>query len=109
MNYIVFFNGAYLIKQVHTTIGLALDDTLRELLRRQILTSRVVHYILGVFDYIINQKLNSQSVKERKGSNLIFKGHLRSYRGCDQVWTLLFDSLTFTSNTDPSWKINLTD
>ncbi|CAF4338543.1 unnamed protein product, partial [Adineta steineri] len=107
--YIVFFNGAYLIKQVHTTIGLALEDTLREFLRRQILTSRVVHYILGVFDYIINQKLNSQSVKERKGTNLIFKGHLRSYRGCDQVWTLLSDSLTLTSNTDPSWKTNLTD
>jgi hypothetical protein len=25
------------------------------------------------------------------------------------MWTLLFDSLTFTSNTDPLWKMSLTD
>ena len=88
-----------------TTIGSTLDDTLRELLHRQIITPRIVHYILNVFDQIISQKLSSQSDKGKKESSLIFKGHLLSYRACDQVWTLLFDSLTFTSNTDPHWKI----
>jgi transcription initiation factor TFIIA small subunit len=90
-----------------TTVGLALDDTLRELVHRQILLPRVVHYILDVFDQIINQKLTSQSVKGKKESCLLFKGHLLSYRACDQVWTLLFDSLTFTSNTDSLWKMTL--
>jgi transcription initiation factor TFIIA small subunit len=90
-----------------TTIGLALDDTLRELVHRQILLPRIVHYILGVFDQIINQKLTYQSSKEKKEFCLLFKGHLLSYRACDQVWTLLFDSLTFTSNTDSLWKMTL--
>ncbi|UJR34886.1 hypothetical protein I4U23_027665 [Adineta vaga] len=93
-----------------TTIGLALDDTLRELVRRQIFTPRIVNYILGVFDYIINQKLTfSSSIKGKKESCLLFKGHLLSYRACDQVWTLLFDSLTLTSTTDSLWKMILTD
>ncbi len=92
-----------------TTIGSTLDDTLRELVHRQIITPRIVHYIFGVFDQIISQKLTSQSVvKGKKESCLIFKGHLLSYRAWDQVWTLVFDSLTFTSNTDSSWKMTLT-
>ncbi|CAF0952625.1 unnamed protein product [Adineta steineri] len=90
-----------------TTIGLALDDTLRELVRKQIFTPRIVHYILDVFDHIINEKLTYQSVKGKKESCLIFTGHLLSYRACDQVWTLLFDSLTLTSNTNLSWKMTL--
>ena len=90
-----------------TTIGSTLEDTLRELVHRQIITSRVVQYILGVFDRVISEKLTSLSVKGKNESSLIFKGHLLSYRACDQVWTLLFDSLTLTSNTDPSWKITL--
>jgi transcription initiation factor TFIIA small subunit len=91
-----------------TTIGLALDETLRELVHRQILIPRVVHYIFDVFDQIMNEKLIFRSVKEKKEFCLFFKGHLLSYRACDQVWTLLFDSLTFTSNTDPLWKMSLT-
>ena len=91
-----------------TTIGLALDDTLRELVQRQIFTPRIVHYIFEIFDQIINQKLTSRSVKGKKECCLVFKGHLSSYRACDQVWTLLFDSLIFTSNTDSSWKMTLT-
>lgn len=90
-----------------TTVGLALDETLRELVRRQILLPRIVHYILNIFDQIINQKLTFQSIKGKKESSLLFKGHLLSYRACDQVWTLVFDSITFTSNTDSLWKINL--
>jgi transcription initiation factor TFIIA small subunit len=90
-----------------TTIGIALDNTLRELTNRQILTPRVVQYILGVFDQIINQKLTSLSVKEKPEFCFFFKGHRLSYRACDQAWTLLFDSLTFTSKTDPLWKMTL--
>jgi hypothetical protein len=75
-----------------------------------ILTPRVVQYILDVFDQIINQKLTSPSVKGKKESScLVFKGHLLSYRACDEVWTLLFDSLTFTSNTDSLWKMTLSN
>ncbi|CAF3954366.1 unnamed protein product [Rotaria sp. Silwood1] len=91
-----------------TTIGLALDDTLQELVHRQILTSALVPYILNVFDEIINEKLTYRSIKGKKEVCLVFKGHLLSYRSCDQVWTLLFDSLIFTSNTDPLWKLCLT-
>jgi transcription initiation factor TFIIA small subunit len=89
-----------------TTIGLALDDTLHELVHRQILTPPIVQYILGVFDRIISQKLSFQSVKGKKESCLTFKGHLLSYRACDQVWTFVFDSLIFTSNTNTSTNIN---
>ena len=91
-----------------TTIGIALDNTLGELTNRQILTPRVVQYILGVFDQIINQKLISLSVKEKEELCFLFKGHLLSYRACDQAWTLLFDSLTFTLKTDPLWNMTLT-
>ena len=89
-----------------TTLGSTLEETLRELVHRQIITPRIVHYILAVFDRIITEKFDSLSTKGKSQSSLIFKGHLLSYRACDQVWTLLFDSLTFTSNTDSSWKIS---
>jgi transcription initiation factor TFIIA small subunit len=83
-----------------TTIGLALDETLHELVYRQILTPSIVDYIFNVFDQII-----TQSMKEKNESSLIFKGHLLSYRACDQVWTFIFDSLIFTSNINLTWKI----
>ncbi|CAF1015386.1 unnamed protein product [Rotaria sordida] len=91
-----------------TTIGLALDDTLHELVHRQILSSRIVHYILNVFDEIINKKLTCQSIKGKKEGCLSFKGHLLSYRSCDQVWTLLFNSFILTSNIDSLSNISLT-
>ncbi|CAF1043385.1 unnamed protein product [Adineta ricciae] len=92
-----------------TTIGLALDETLHEFGRRQMFTPRIVHYILNIFDYIINEKLSFSSNQDKKSCCLIFKGHLLSYRSCDQVWTLLFDSITLTSTMDSSWKITLID
>jgi transcription initiation factor TFIIA small subunit len=90
-----------------TTIGSTLDETLCELVHRQIITPSIVHYILNIFDKIITQKLIYQSIKGKKESSLQLKGHLLSYRSCDQVWTLLFDSLIFTSNVDSHWKIIL--
>lgn len=90
-----------------TTLGTTLEETLRELVHRQIITPRIVHYILGVFDRIISEKLNSGSTKGKNQSSLLFKGHLLSYRACDLVWTLIFDSLTITSNTDPAFNIRL--
>ncbi|CAF4042508.1 unnamed protein product [Rotaria magnacalcarata] len=93
-----------------TTIGLTLHDTLHELVQRQILSSRVVDFIFNVFDEIINEKLIFRSIKEKQETCLSFKGHLLSYRSCDQVWTLLFDSLILTSTKrDSSWKMNLTN
>ena len=90
-----------------TTLGTTLEETLRELVHRQMITPRIVHYILGVFDRIISEKLNSVSTKGKNQPSLIFKGHLLSYRACDQVWTLIFDSLILTSNTDSSFNISL--
>ena len=90
-----------------TTIGTTLDETLDELVHRQVISPSIVDYILNIFDKIISEKLISQPIKGKKESSLILKGHLLSYRSCDQVWTLLFDSLTLTSNMDLNWKINL--
>ena len=91
-----------------TTIGLALDEALEEFVQRQVFTPRIASYILNVFDDVINQKLTCQSSKRKNESCLIFKGHLLSYRSCDQVWTLLFNRLTFTSNGNSSFKVTLT-
>ncbi|CAF3494300.1 unnamed protein product, partial [Rotaria socialis] len=70
--------------------------------------SRAVDFIFNVFDEIINEKLIFRPVKEKPEACLSFNSHLLSYRSCDQVWTLLFDSLILTStNKDSSWKMNL--
>ncbi|CAF1917596.1 unnamed protein product [Rotaria magnacalcarata] len=104
-----FMSSVYQIYR-STTIGLTLHDTLHELVQRQILSSRVVDFIFNVFDEIINEKLIFRSIKEKQETCLSFKGHLLSYRSCDQVWTLLFDSLILTSTKrDSSWKMNLTN
>src|ERR1700722_8698242 len=90
-----------------TSISLALEDTLHELVDRQVLTSRSVQLILSAFDRTINRTLATLAAKDKKQASLLCNGHLLSYRACDQVWTLVFDSLTLTSTSDPSWTINL--
>ena len=69
-----------------TTLGSTLEETLRELVHRQIITPRIVHYILAVFDRIITEKFDSLSTKGKSQSSLIFKGHLLLYRASDQVY-----------------------
>ncbi|CAF4015991.1 unnamed protein product [Adineta steineri] len=69
-------------------------------------------YMSKPYKILSEDVTNQQTVIKASMYKLFFiclRSHLRSYRGCDQVWTLLFDSLTSTSNTDSSWKINLTD
>ncbi|KAJ9161948.1 hypothetical protein NKR19_g1819 [Coniochaeta hoffmannii] len=73
-----------------SSIGLALTDTLDELIGAQHIDPQLAMKILSNFDRAITETLNDK-VKAR----LTFKGSLDTYRFCDEVWTFLIKNVTF--------------
>ncbi|KAK4089515.1 hypothetical protein Purlil1_6084 [Purpureocillium lilacinum] len=73
-----------------SSIGLALTDTLDDLISDERINPQLAMKILGNFDQAITETLQ-KSVKSR----LQFKGSLDTYRFCDEVWTFLIKNVTF--------------
>ncbi|KAM4064660.1 transcription initiation factor IIA, gamma subunit [Hirsutella rhossiliensis] len=73
-----------------SSIGLALTDTLDDLISDDRINPQLAMKILGNFDQAITETLQ-KSVKSR----LQFKGSLDTYRFCDEVWTFLIRNVTF--------------
>lgn len=74
-----------------TTLGQALQDTLDELIVSGKLNNRMAARVLQEFDKAISLALE-QKVKNR----LIIKcNKLKTYRFCDNVWTLLLQDVEF--------------
>ncbi|KEZ41163.1 hypothetical protein SAPIO_CDS7241 [Scedosporium apiospermum] len=73
-----------------SSIGMALTDTLDDLISDERINPQLAMKILGNFDQAITEALQ-KNVKAR----LSFKGSLDTYRFCDEVWTFLIRNVQF--------------
>ncbi|KAL9576419.1 MAG: hypothetical protein Q9212_007110 [Teloschistes hypoglaucus] len=73
-----------------SSIGATLIDSLDELVHLGRIEPQLAMKILQKFDQIVTDVL-ADKVKAR----LSFKGHLDTYRFCDEVWTFLIKDVTF--------------
>jgi len=74
----------------NTTLGNSLQESLDELIQSQQITPQLALKALLEFDKAINNALATK-VKNR----INFKGHLNTYRFCDNVWTFVLENVTF--------------
>ncbi|QIW99178.1 hypothetical protein AMS68_004696 [Peltaster fructicola] len=73
-----------------TSIGIALADTLDDLISSRRIEPQLAMRIMQHFDQGIASVLGD-NVKAR----LQFKGHLDTYRFCDEVWTFIIKNVNF--------------
>ncbi|CAK3993673.1 Transcription initiation factor IIA subunit 2 [Lecanosticta acicola] len=73
-----------------TSIGLALADTLDDLISSRRIEPQLAMRIMANFDQSIATVLGDK-VKARMN----FKGHLDVYRFCDEVWTFVIKDVKF--------------
>ncbi|KAF2488121.1 transcription initiation factor IIA, gamma subunit-domain-containing protein, partial [Neohortaea acidophila] len=72
------------------SIGLALADTLDDLIGSRRIEPQLAIRIMQNFDQSIATVLG-EKVKAR----MTFKGHLDTYRFCDEVWTFIIKDIHF--------------
>lgn len=77
-------NQGYYELYRRSTLGTSLTDALDTLISDQRIQPQLAMRILANFDRIV-----SESLKENVKSKLSFKGHLHTYRFCDDVWTFV--------------------
>ncbi|MCJ1339457.1 Transcription initiation factor IIA small chain (TFIIA 13.5 kDa subunit) [Bachmanniomyces sp. S44760] len=74
----------------HTSIGQALIDTIDAFVNEGRIEPQLAMKMMATFDKVITDVL-AEKVKAR----LTFKGHLDTYRFCDDVWTFLIKDVNF--------------
>lgn len=74
----------------NTTLGIALSDALDEQLTKQQISPELAAKVLKQFDRSISTTLSSKAK-----TKYTFKGTLRVYRYCDNVWTCVIDNAEF--------------
>ncbi|KAI9276185.1 transcription initiation factor IIA, gamma subunit, helical domain-containing protein [Sporodiniella umbellata] len=73
-----------------SSIGMALTDSLDELIQSGHINPQLAMRVLMTFDRSISEAL-SQIVKNKA----TIKGHLHTYRFCDEVWTFIVENPNF--------------
>lgn len=73
-----------------SSIGTALVEALDKLISDGLMEPQVAIRILGQYDRVISEQLR-ESVRAR----LTMKGHLQTYRCCDDVWTFIVKDVIF--------------
>ncbi|RMZ76016.1 hypothetical protein DV738_g5165, partial [Chaetothyriales sp. CBS 135597] len=76
-------------------IGESLVDTIDDLIHDGRIEPQLALRVLANFDRVVSETL-AENVKSR----LTFKGHLETYRFCDDVWTFLVKDVKFKSDAD---------
>jgi transcription initiation factor TFIIA small subunit len=75
----------------NTTLGNALQDALDELRQMQMLPPSIAPKVLIEFDKSIDRAMSS-----RVKNKLTFRaGELKTYRLCDNVWTVMLNDVEF--------------
>ncbi|EMC91969.1 hypothetical protein BAUCODRAFT_39124 [Baudoinia panamericana UAMH 10762] len=88
-----------------TSIGMALADTLDDLISTRRIEPQLAMHIMAQFDKSIANVLG-EKVKAR----LNFKGHLDTYRFCDEVWTFIIKDVNFkmdNSSTERAERVKI--
>ncbi|KAK6159217.1 hypothetical protein DH2020_006531 [Rehmannia glutinosa] len=75
-----------------STIGSCLTETLDDMVTSGIITPQYAFQVLIQFDKSMTEALESE-VK----SKVSIKGHLHTYRFCDNVWTFILHNAQFKS------------
>ncbi|KAI5843000.1 transcription initiation factor IIA, gamma subunit, helical domain-containing protein [Morchella snyderi] len=83
-------NQTYYELYRRSSIGMSLTDALDDLISEGRIAPQLAMKILSNFDRTITEVL-----ADRVKANLTFKGHLDTYRFCDEVWTFLIKDVTF--------------
>eukprot|EP00245_Coleochaete_scutata_P013472 TRINITY_DN548_c0_g1_i2.p1 TRINITY_DN548_c0_g1~~TRINITY_DN548_c0_g1_i2.p1 ORF type:complete len:120 (+),score=21.62 TRINITY_DN548_c0_g1_i2:41-361(+) len=78
-----------------STIGMSLTDALDELVTSEKISPLLAYKILGQFDKSINETLQNK-VKAKT----TIKGHLHTYRFCDNVWTFIIQNGEFRTDSE---------
>ncbi|KAJ6468995.1 transcription initiation factor IIA, gamma subunit, helical domain-containing protein [Mycena polygramma] len=73
-----------------SSIGMALTDSLDELITSGAITPQLAMKVLQQFD----KSLADTMVKQVKAKTTL-KGHLKTYRLCDDVWTFIVKQASF--------------
>uniref|UniRef100_A0A7N0UQ99 Transcription initiation factor IIA subunit 2 n=2 Tax=Kalanchoe fedtschenkoi TaxID=63787 RepID=A0A7N0UQ99_KALFE len=76
-----------------STIGMCLTETLDEMVENGTLGADLAIKVLVQFDKSMTEALDTQ-VK----SKVSIKGHLHTYRFCDNVWTFILQDATFKND-----------
>lgn len=85
------YQSACAISHVHhSSIGIALTDALDDLIGDNQIEPQLAMKILQNFD-----KAFADLISDKVKSRLSFKGHLDTYRFCDDVWTFLIKDVNF--------------
>ncbi|KAJ1676846.1 Transcription initiation factor IIA subunit 2 [Spiromyces aspiralis] len=78
-----------------STLGMALTDSLDELIQAGHITPQLAIRVLGQFDRSISDAL-ANKVRARA----TIKGNLQTYRFCDDVWTFIVKNPSFKFEHD---------
>jgi len=73
-----------------SSIGAALVEALDNFIAERQIEPQLAIKMLEHFDRVVAEVLN-----EKVKSRLSFKGHLDTYRFCDDVWTFIVKDITF--------------
>ncbi|KAF7725613.1 Transcription initiation factor IIA small chain (TFIIA 13.5 kDa subunit) [Apophysomyces ossiformis] len=73
-----------------SSIGMALTDSLDELIQSGHINPQLAMRVLSTFDKSISEAL-TQIVRNKAN----VKGHLHTYRFCDEVWTFIIENPNF--------------
>eukprot|EP00246_Nothoceros_aenigmaticus_P012971 TRINITY_DN4238_c0_g1_i1.p1 TRINITY_DN4238_c0_g1~~TRINITY_DN4238_c0_g1_i1.p1 ORF type:complete len:107 (+),score=11.21 TRINITY_DN4238_c0_g1_i1:137-457(+) len=78
-----------------SSIGMGLTEALDELVINGSLSPLLAVKVLMQFD-----KSMQDALQARVKSKTNFKGHLHTYRFCDNVWTFILEKATFKTDSD---------
>eukprot|EP01098_Paradermamoeba_levis_P014953 TRINITY_DN7356_c0_g1_i1.p1 TRINITY_DN7356_c0_g1~~TRINITY_DN7356_c0_g1_i1.p1 ORF type:complete len:135 (-),score=41.08 TRINITY_DN7356_c0_g1_i1:373-735(-) len=78
-----------------STLGICLADALQDMVNNSKITKSMEEKVLLQFDKSISNALTTQ-VKTK----VTFKGHLRTYNFCDNVWTFHLENTSFRTETE---------
>ncbi|KAK5017715.1 Transcription initiation factor IIA subunit 2 [Cryomyces antarcticus] len=73
-----------------SSIGIALSDTLDDMISSRRIEPQLALRIMQHFD-----KAFTEVVAEKVKQRMSFKGHLDTYRFCDEVWTFIIKDINF--------------
>ncbi|XP_024396060.1 transcription initiation factor IIA subunit 2 isoform X1 [Physcomitrium patens] len=78
-----------------SSIGMSLTDALDELVTNGTISPLLAVKVLMQFDRSMNEAFSTK-VKAKTS----FKGHLHTYRFCDNVWTFILEQASFKTDND---------
>ncbi|CAK5284793.1 unnamed protein product [Mycena citricolor] len=77
-----------------SSIGMALTDSLDELITSGAITPQLAMKVLQVFDEAIYEKLAKTVGTGPEKAKATLKGKMKTYRNCDDVWTFWLNNVT---------------